>query len=231
MNRLILLLFLAPPCFLACHQVKEFDNETYIVFTLNDTLADSINWQHEDMRAEFQLRGNKPLRYALHPVSDTITQLSCWVAGKWKLQENIYTSGWIYTRVVKDSVKSYFKITDFDNDGDQDLTCWIDSDAHTNRWTIVFINDEKQHKLVKLINSAEHNWDALNDPRYDPKTGIIHTELYSGAYGVQNTATYKLKETAILPVFKEETDLSDHDNVVHNTYVEENGKWKLIKKD
>jgi len=225
-----LLLLLALPCFFACHQVKEFDDETYIVFPPKDTLADSINWQQENMRTEFQLRGNNPLRYALHPVNDTITQLSRWVDGTWQLQESIQHSGWVYHYVEKDSIRSYFKITDFDKDGDQDLTCVSAININANTWTIIFLYDEKQSKLIKLINTAATRFtDIWDDPHYDTQTGLINTELYSGANGIQNTATYRLQGTSALPVLKEETNFTYQDYYTITTYKGEHGRWKRLK--
>jgi len=223
-----LLLLLVLPCFLACHQVKEFENDTYIPFTLKDTLADPVNWQQENMFAEFTLRGKEKITYALHPINDSITFLSRWVDGSWQLQDSIHSFGWLYTRILKHTIKSYFKITDFDKDGDQDLTCWVDTDVHTNKWTIIFINDERQQKLVKLVDITNNGiiWD---DPRYDSITGIISTELRSGAYGEQNTAAYKLQGTTIEPLFMESVDLRNPEKITHETYKGENGKWKLQK--
>ena len=220
-----LLLLLALPCLLFA-QDQDTITDGLISFALKDSTATEIDWQLDAPFEEFELNGKTPLRYALRPVNDTVTQLLTWNKGSWQLQETIAHSDYIYAHVMEGIVFSHFEITDFDHDGDQDLTCWAYTDVYINAYTLIFINDENQHKLIRLVNTAEDT-DIWNEPKYDAKTGQLHTELYSGVYGEPARATYKLKGTMAAPVFKEAFDSTNPDYIIKTTYEGKDGKWKL----
>jgi hypothetical protein len=225
-----LLLLLALPISLLA-QVRTYNGEKFVEFTMqfpeDSTSLTGVDWAREKLEATFTLKGKSPLAYRVKPLNDTIIELWQLKNNKWQLQENIEYFGWALHRWDEgNKIISELKITDFDHDGDEDLVCWVNSNINGNEWTIIFINDEKQQKLVKLVNTAAlYNSDIWDAPVYDPATGIISTELFSGAYGIQNTATYRLQGTTALPLVKEEDDMGNPDYLVHTTYKGENGKW------
>jgi len=224
-----LLLLLVLPCLIHA-QDNEIDTDGFMGFGLKDSTATEIDWQRDTLFEKIELTGKTALSYALRPVNDSLTQLLIRNKGMWQLQEVIQHSAWVYGPVSEGVVNSKFMITDFDKDGDQDLTCWAYTSVHANVWTIIFINDQAQHKLVRLIDTAENDSDIWNDPRYDLKTGLITTELYSGAYGEPAIATYTLKGTVATPVFKEAYDSTNPDYIITATYKGKKGKWKKVKK-
>ncbi|OYQ47212.1 hypothetical protein CHU92_01110 [Flavobacterium cyanobacteriorum] len=179
------------------------EEEEFVLFNLkypSDTLSvDGIDWEKENLTSEFTLRGKTQLLYAIKIENDTTAKLLINEKEKWVVQENIPITGWALRRIDKDVIFSEFKIKDFDKDGDEDLICWVNSNMNGNVWTIIFLNDQKTQKLVKLWDSAEET-DIWDDPVYDNRKKIIECELYSGVYGFQYKSTYKLNDLEAIPI-------------------------------
>jgi hypothetical protein len=225
MNRLLLLFFAALPYCLSA-QVINHNGEKFLAFTMqfptDTTSLTGVDWSREHLEATFTLQGKNPLTYQVKPINDTLMEL-------WQLQEHINYFGWALHRWDANTIISELKITDFDHDGDEDLQCWVTTNVNGNQWTQLFLNDQKQQKLVRLVNTTAPRGDGIWDaPTYDPETGLIHTELYSGAYGVQNEATYQLNGTTAQPLTMEEEDMGNSDYIVYTTYKGENGTWKKV---
>ncbi|AWH85736.1 hypothetical protein HYN59_11730 [Flavobacterium album] len=194
----------------------------------NDTMSiTGIQWEREKPSSEFTLKGKVPVKYSLQLENDTIAKL-VWHNGKKDIfQEMIHHIGWPIRRIDGKNIISEFKITDFDKDGDEDLLCIVASNMNGNQWTIIYLNDQNQTKLVKLLNNAD-NTDIWDNPHYDNKTKLIECELFSGAYGIQSNYTFRLEKHNAIPVYKEERDLTNEEPVIQE-FVGENGEWKLKK--
>jgi hypothetical protein len=192
---------------------------------VNEDSDVGIDWEQEKPISEFILEGKKQLSCRVELLNDSTAILSQKVNNKWKRQDKFEFGTWQWLLLDEQTI-SQFSITDFDHDGDEDLVCWIFSNVNGNEWTSIYINDGVT--LIKLYNSAEKTdiWDA---PKYDTATKTISTELYSGAYGVQNTATYKLDGSTVSALLKKEHDLTKTDVMVNNTYHGVKGKWKLTE--
>jgi hypothetical protein len=175
MRHLFLLLLLLPVCGRA--QVTIYNDEKFLEFTLHfpeeSTSANGIDWSKEKLFSEFTLAGLRPLQYSIALKNDTIAILSRYDNGKRELQEEMAYTDWAVSRIEEAKVISEFKITDFDNDGDEDLICWTSTNINGNMWTVIFLNDQRQQKLVKLYNLADDT-DIWNRPEFDIETGIIN---------------------------------------------------------
>lgn len=211
-------------------QTTIYNEQEIVLFNLkystDTTSVDGIEWTKERLESEFELKGKNTLRYRIKLVNDSTGELWQYKSGIWDFQELLKFSDWTIRRVDVNKLYSEFRLTDFNQDGNDDLTFCYASNINGNRWTKVFLNDSD--KLVSLYNDAEGSfiWD---DPQYNPKTKIINTELYSSAFGIQNTASYKLNGLNATPIEKEETDLTHEEKITLTTYKGVNGKWKLVK--
>jgi len=227
MRLLLLLLLLLSGC--ATAQVTIYDNEKFIEFTLqfppDTTSATQIDWGKEKLVSEFILKGEVPLKYSIALKNDTIAALSKYANGRWEFQEDIAYTDWAVRRVDGTKVISEFKITDFDNDGDEDLTCWTFTNVNGNMWTIIFLNDQENQKLVSLYDTADQTliWDR---PEYDNATGIINCTLDSSAFGISSESSYKLNGIVAKPIQKQEFDSTTDKSVFETEFVGENGTWK-----
>lgn len=209
------------------------DNSKYpIVFDktvpVNDNSDIGIDWKVEKPIAEFDLAGKTKLTYRIELLNDSIAALSQKVSGSWLEQDKFQFEPWQW--IVQDSlVISNFETKDFDKDGDEDVLCCLFSNVNGNEWTLIYLNDGS--RLVKLYNTADDTYQWLM-PLYNEKTKTIHTELFSSAYGIANTATYSLEGMVASPLKKEEGDSAiQTDAIIHCTYKGVNGKWKLTKKE
>lgn len=195
---------------------------------VNDSSDIGIDWKVEKPVAEFELAGKNKLTYRFELLNDSIAALSQKVKGNWQEQDKFQFEPWHW--IVQDSlVISNFETKDFDKDGDDDVLCCLFSNINGNEWTLIYLNDGS--KLVKLYDTADDT-DQWLMPIYKENTKTLHTEMFSSAYGVANTATYRLEGTTAIPLKKEEGDSATDTMVItHYTYKGENGKWKLTKKE
>lgn len=235
MNRLLLLFLAALPYCLSA-QVINRGGENFLAFTMHfpedSTSLTGVDWGREHLEATFTLQGKTPLTYRVRPLNDTLMELWQLRGNNWQLQEHINYFGWALHRRDGNTIISELKITDFDHDGDEDLQCWVTTNVNGNEWTVLFLNDQKQQKLVRLVNTTAPRGDGIWDaPTYDPETGLIHTELFSGAHGVQNAATYRLNGTTAEPLAMEEEDMGNPDYILYTTYKGENGKWIIEQQE
>ncbi|AWH84535.1 hypothetical protein HYN59_05120 [Flavobacterium album] len=127
-----------------------------------------------------------------------------------------------------------FLITDFNNDGDQDLVIYTGADVHGNLETLIFLADRKTKKLVKLQNTAEGT-DVWDTPEYDPKTKTITCNRISGNAGLSFRSRYKLKGFIAEPQTKEVQDRTNVNGETgkgysESTYKGKKGKWVLTNK-
>lgn len=236
MKRLIILLLFV------CNTVyPQFFNDTINALTFKveypaDTLTDldDIDFRREKPVCEFTLGGNTPLKYSMQLHNETIASLSRYENDQWILQEDMkYESYFMYRKKGEDGDEdkliSNFRIEDFDKDGDEDLLCWIRSNMNGNEWTRVFLNDQENKKLVRLINTA-YDIDIWDMPRYDEKTGIINCTLHGSAFGCSAESSYKLENLTTTPIEKHYQVRTSGRYVEDLYYTGENGKWKLKKK-
>lgn len=187
-----------------------------------------IDWDREKPKCEFILNGKTPLKYSMALENDTIASLSRYENEQWILQEDMqYQSYFLYRE--ENELFSHFRIADFDKDGDEDLLCWIFSNINGNEWTIVFLNDQKNKKLIRLIDTTE-NTDIWDRPEYDEKTKVINCTLDGSAFGVSAESTFILDDLTAIPLKRHYQDRLHSRHIVDYYYVGESGKWKLVKK-
>lgn len=194
-----------------------------------DSLSNSnVDFTKEKPECEFELKGKIPLRYSFHLQNDTIASLYQFKNNQFQFQENMNYQPFLW-HLDNDILFSNFKIIDFDHDGDEDLLCWVFSNINGNEWTIIFINDQTQQKLVRLYNTADDTY-IWNKPEFDKKNNIINTELYGSAFGVSEEGSYKLQDNlSIIPLKKHYQDRTGK-KIFDYEYVGEKGKWKLKSK-
>ncbi|MFY7728456.1 MAG: hypothetical protein ACOVRN_02950 [Flavobacterium sp.] len=231
------LLFMLVLClvFIQCksHQKATVSDESDIYMIGFDKTAPinhnsdiGIDWETEKPVAEFTLEGKNKLTYKFELLNDSTAVLSQQVDNNWQQQDKFEFQPWLWM-VTEEGVASRFEIKDFNQDGNEDLVCLVASNVNTNEWVYIYLNDGK--KLVKLYNTADSSY-IWDNPQYDSKRKTINTELFSSAYGIANTAIYKLEGVLATPIEKNEGDSATHaDAIIHNNYIGENGKWKLIK--
>lgn len=217
-------------------QIAYVDDVQHIGFKLNHPLTtedstdiEGIDWQKEKLITTIELKGKIPLTYEIELKNDSTMVLSKSFQDS---KEIVDTQNFMpfFWHIYDGYYYSYFKIIDFDNDNDEDLVCRLFTNVNGNEWTVIYINDQSQQKLVKLWNTANET-DIWDDPHYNKKKKTIECELYSSAYGLQNTSTYKLQNSTATPLEMLETDLRNNDYIIKNRYIGESGKWKLVKSE
>jgi len=213
-------------------QTRVYDSIKYIEFNLafatDTTSFESIDWEKEQLVSRFTLQGAEPLYYSIALINDTIANFSEFKNGKWQFQETLKHSGWAVRRVDENTITSEFTISDFDNDGDEDLICLVNTNMNGNMWTVIFLNDQRQHKLTRLYNLADET-DIWNRPEYDAATGIINCTLDGSAYGASEESSFKLNYLTPIPLIKERQERYDPKYIEDFYYKGEKGKWKLVK--
>lgn len=193
---------------------------------VNDSSDIGIDWKTEKPVDEFTLNGQNKLTYKFELLNDSIAVLSQKVDGSWQEQDMFEFQPWHWI-ITEEWVGSQFEIKDFNHDGNDDLVCLISSNVNANEWVYIYLNNGS--KLIKLYNTADGDY-VWDNPQYDAKRKVINTELFSSAYGIANTASYKLEGLVAKPIEKNEADSATHVNTItHTTYKGKNGKWKLVK--
>ena len=224
---LVLLIF----SFSLTAQTKIYEDNKYVVFNLkyatDTTTVDGINWQKEKLVSEFTLKGEKSVKYSIAVENDSTAMLSRYNNGKWLLQEKIKMSDWTLRRVENKAIISGFKITDFNKDGNEDLICWTHTNINGNEWVLVYLNDVKNQKLVKLWNDAEET-DIWDRPEYDEATGFISIQRDGSAYGTSDESIFLLDGFSASPVSKHYQDRSE-ETIIDYYYVGDNDKWELYQ--
>jgi hypothetical protein len=197
-------------------------------YPTDDLSMDDIDFNKEKPECEFELKGKIPLKYSFRLQNDSIASLYQFKNNKFEFQENVDYQPFLW-HFDEGMLFSNFKIVDFDNDGDEDLLCWVFSNVNGNEWTIVFINDQTQQKLVRLYNTADET-DIWDKPRFDKETNTINTELYGSAFGTSEEGSYRLqKELIVIPLTKHYQDRTGK-HMYDYEYVGKKGKWKLKSK-
>jgi len=229
---LLFLLIIIP----AYTQTINYQGDKYVLFRLenkenNSVLNTSIHWKLENPVSEFTLKGKAPTKYSIRLKNDTIALLYRHDDKKLILHDTISHSGWPLRRINGKEIISEFKITDFDCDGNEDLLCCAASNINGNQWTLIYLNDQKQRKLVKLMNNADKT-DIWDNPHYNKKKKLIECELFSGVFGFQSTYTFRLENHIALPVYKEErnytsVDAKTGEGEVIQEFTGDSGIWKL----
>lgn len=208
------------------------DSIYHLVFKVNfppATLSiEDIDFDREKPECEFELKGKVPLKYSFRLQNDSIASLYQFKNNTFQFQQNMKYQPFPW-HFDNDLLFSNFKIVDFDNDGDEDLLCWVASNINGNEWTVIFINDQTQQKLVCLYNTADHT-DIWDRPEFDKETNTINTELYGSAFGVSEESSYYLKaDLTIIPLKKHFHDRAGK-QMYDYEYIGKNGKWKLKSK-
>ena len=215
-------------------QVVKYGDEKYLDFTLkyatDTTTVDGIDWKRENLVSEFTLKGKFRLKYSIKLLNDSEALLSQYDNNEWVVQDTIEISGWTLSYIENNKIISKFRITDFDNDGNEDITCWIFTNMHNDISTNVFLNNPEQQRLIKLYDFAE-NTDVWADPKYDDKRKIIKCNQYSGLFGVQSESTYKLINYSAIPLSKTVTDLTSYEFMIKQKFKGVKGKWHFLKEN
>ena len=210
----------------------ENDSVQHLVFKVNFPPAsldiEDIDFNKEKPECQFELKGKIPLKYSFRLQNDSIASLYQLKNNDLQLQENLSFQPFMW-HFDDGLLFSNFKIIDFNNDGNEDLLCWVFSNINGNEWTVVFINDQKQQKLVRLYNTAD-NTDIWNRPEFDKKTSTINTELYGSAFGVSEESSYYLKDDLTITPLKKHFQNRTQKYTLDYEYVGKNNKWKLKSK-
>jgi len=186
---------------------------------------------NKNLKKEFTLQGQTPAKYLIEIKNDSISVLSKFENDKWSHTDTISQMFMMVTDTSELLIPS-FQVTDFNNDGNQDLICWTGTNVNGNYWVIVYLNNPQKKTLEKLKNTAEESfiWDA---PVYNPKDSSIKCTRASGVYGLSFESTYKLVNYSAIPIEKEESDNTQMNSKgkggVTRYYIGKDGKWKLKK--
>ena len=213
----------------ATAQTTSFDDETKLLFRLkyanNNTDVSEINWKKERPVSEFTLKGENQLKYSVTLENDSTAMLSQYSQGKWIVQEKISISEWTLRHVENKAIISEFKITDFNDDGNEDLICWTHTNINGNEWVVIFLNDPTKKRLSKLWDDAGET-DIWDRPVFNSEKGYISTELEASAYGTSEESIFLLDGLTAIPVSKHEQDRTS-DIITDKYYIGNNGKWEL----
>ena len=210
----------------------ENDSVRHLVFKVHFPPAslsvEDIDFTKEKPECEFELKGKIPLKYSFLLQNDSLVSLYQLKNNKFEFQENVDYQPFLW-HFDEGMLFSNFRIVDFDNDGDEDLLCWVASNVNGNEWTIIFINDQTQQKLIRLYNIADDT-DIWSKPEFDKENNVINTELYGSAFGVSEEGSYKLQDDlSIIPLKKHYQDRTGKKTFDYK-YVGKNNKWKLKSK-
>jgi len=229
----LLLFFTIMPAYA---QTINYRGDKFVLFRLENEVNDrnsitGIQWKLEKPISEFTLKGITQTKYSIRLKNDTIALLYRLEGKKLIFQETISHYGWPLRRINGKEIISEFKITDFDCDGNEDLLCCAASNINGNQWTLIYLNDQKKRKLVKLMNNADKT-DIWDNPHYNKKKKLIECELFSGVFGFQSTYTFRLENHIALPVYKEErnytsVDAKTGEGEVIQEFTGDSGIWKL----
>lgn len=210
----------------------QIDSVEHLVFKVNSTpvslSVEDIDFTKDKPECEFKLKGEIPLQYSFRLLNDSITSLYQFKNNEFQFQENLAYQPFLW-HFDDDLLYSNFKIVDFDNDGDEDLLCWVYSNVNGNKWTVIFINDQKNRKLIRLYNPADDT-DIWARPEFDKETKTINTELHGSAFGISEESSYKFNcDLTITPLVKHHQDRTGK-RIFDYQYIGKNGEWKLISK-
>ena len=225
----ILMFLLALPSLLSAQVLADGDSKNLIFpigHSVNDSIrfADQLDLKSEYLVSQFTLQGKMPLTYRLILVNDTIAHLEKF-STEWQFQEDFPIDAG-YIEVYNDTLFTRYNITDFDHDGDEDLVCWLSSNMNGNMWSSVYLNDQRQQKLVQLYDHASgtYIWDS---PVCD-KNGIITCTLYGSTFSCSAESTYQLAGLTAVPLKKHFEERSSVPSILDYYYTGENGQWMQI---
>ena len=183
------------------------------------------------LRAEFILKGTFLSEYSIEIKNDSISILSKFENNKWEYFDTIRHMFQVLG--TNEILLPTYRIVDFDNDGNQDLVCWISTNVNGNGWSVTYLNNPTREKLCLLWNSAEKDTRIWDSPVHNVKDSIISCILLSGAFGLSFESKYKLKDYRAIPIEKQEADYSqlkkDGTGGIERSYIGKGSKWKLIK--
>lgn len=211
-------------------QTRVFEDETYVSFNLKyakeTTTVDNVDWQKEKLFSEFTLKSKKDIKYAISIQNQSSASLLTFKNGKWEVQEKINITGLALRRIANKVIISEFKITDFNNDGSEDLVCWTGTNINRNKWTLIYLNDTDNLKLVKLWNDADET-DIWARPVYNPEEATIRTQRDGSANGTSDESIFLLDGLEAIPVSKHTQDRTEE--TVTDYYYIGNDKWELYQ--
>jgi len=213
-------------------QTKLYEDNNYIAFNLkyakDTTTVDGIDWKKEKLFSEFTLKGKKDIKYAISIQNQSSATLLSFQKGKWEVQEKINITGLTLRRIANKVIISEFKIIDFDNDGNEDLVCWVNTNINGNQWSLIYLNDNDNQKLVKLWNDADET-DIWARPVYDSEAVTIRTQRDGSAYGTSDESIFLLEGIDADPVSKHFQDRTQESITDYYYYVGNDNKWELYQ--
>lgn len=186
---------------------------------------------HRDtLKKTFILNGDSSQIYSIKIINDSTTLLSKFYNNKSYFIDTL--SHLFVSEFSGEIIIPGFTITDFDKDGDQDLLCFLFTNIHGNIWTAIFLFDEKNKTLVKLIDPGDSDdiWDA---PEFNGTTNGIKCKRISGVYGISYESSYYLDGLIAYPLDKREEDTSQLNSAtgkggVIRLYTGKSGRWELV---
>jgi hypothetical protein len=213
--------------------VQQSDSLFYLKFNLKAKQLKEGGFEllNKELRAEFILKGKFPSKYSIEIKNDSISVLSKYENNKW---EYIDTIRHMFQIIDSNEILlPSYKIVDFENDGNQDLVCWVNTNVNGNVWSIIYLNNPEKKSLDILRNTAGRDEKIWDSPEYNIKDSTINCTLVSGVYGLSFESKYKIENHKAIPIEKQETDnthlKNDGSGGIDRLYIGKNGKWKLVK--
>jgi hypothetical protein len=207
--------------------VQQCDTSFYLDFKVKakKNIGGGFDLINKKLRAVFILKGKNNLKYSIEILNDTISILSKFENNKLFFVDSIHQ---MYL-IIDDTNKIFFptfEITDFNEDGNQDLICWTGTNVNGNRWVSIYLNNSQKKILEKLENTAESGY-IWDDPIYNSKDSTVNCDRGAGAYGLSFESKYRLIGFTATPIEKRESDSRNVNYTIDKLYNGVNGKWKL----
>lgn len=214
-------------CIFSCSKPKIAPRNVEITFTHLGTNEgqDSINWTSDNkILHEFELSGDNSIRCALTVIANESVVFSQYINEHW---QTIDTLGYS----IFSDVTPVFKITDFNQDGNEDFMFRSHTNVNGNDWEKIFLNNPSTGQLQKLHTTPDEE-DVWSAPEYNPKTKTISCTLVSGNYGLSADYTYRLDGFTAIPLKKVEQDNTQLNAITgegaqKRIYIGKNSKWVL----
>lgn len=174
------------------------------------------------------MTGNNNKKYSIEILNDSNSIISEKTDGVWNLIDTL--NHIFFITDTNELLVPSFHIVDFNNDGNQDLLCWVGTNMNGNQWSEIYLNNATT--LIKLKNTADGIWAS---PEYYIEDSTITCEEVAGNFGVFYKSKYKLIGFIAIPIEKHEIDNTEmfykkgkYIGQITRDYVGKNGEWEIV---